>query len=353
MDMKHCVLGLAALLVTDVACDEGAVDLGSPGPAVVPPLQVTGACTPTPVVLAHIAGVASRPLAIDWANLYVVASVAGDPTDQTLWRVPLSGQAPQVVADRQDHVGGIAIDPSATVSPAPILWSTGSTGPGGTIWRNDAASGTAAIATNRTAPGALIVLGERVYWAEGQSGGPSGGSIEWAPVTGGDASVLQQLTGDDIPRTFDGDEGALAWTTEDPALGNAATAQVVSVPLPLPFGVSHRIAQGAAGIALTYEGLVYSGPTSLTLAVVYADGTQHTLQTIPVQGWVQTIAANDGDVYYVDPTTHALMKTSVDDDAGTTRRLAEGIDPDSAMRADGTCVYWIDASAQAVMMVRS
>jgi hypothetical protein len=351
--MKTCVLGLTALLVTSVACDEGAVDLGSPDTPVAPPARVSGACTFTPAVLAHVVGIASRPLAIDSANLYVVASAGGDPSHETLWRVPVTGGAPQIVADGQDHVGGITIDQSATTVPAPILWSTGSTGPGGAIWRNDPASGTAAIATNRTAPGMLIALGGRVYWAEGQSGDAAGGSIEWAPLTGGDASLLQRLTGDQIPRTLDGDDTVLVWTTEDPALGNAANAQILTAPLPLPFGALQRIAQGVAGVELTDTGLVYSGPSALARIVGNADGTTSTLQTIPTSGFVQIIEEDFTHVYYVEQSTHELMEASIDEDAGTSRALAGAVDPASALQADGTCVYWIDATTQAIMMVRS
>ena len=47
------------------------------------------------------------------------------------------------------------------------------------------------------------------------------------------------------------------------------------------------------------------------------------------------------------------MEASIDEDAGTSRALAGAVDPASALQADGTCVYWIDATTQAIMMVRS
>ena len=349
MNMQERALGLTALLATCAACDMGSYDLGAPKPTA--PLPVTGACTAAPTVLARIAGVLPRTLEIDSTNLYVVATTGGDPAHETLWRVPLGGDAPVAVADGLDHVGGVAVYYGPPL-PDAVLWSTGSTGPGGAIWRNDAASGTTAIVSNRTAPGPLIVLGRRVYWGEGLSGGDSGGSIQWAPVAGGDASTLQELTGDEIPRTFDGDHAHLWWTTEDPALGNAATAQIVGVPVPLPFGAPWCVARGAAGLELTDQGIVFSGPAGLSRVGLQEDAGSLALQTIPVMGFVQTIEEDGINLYYVDPSTHALVEVGIGD-AGTGRHLADGVDPASAMQADGTCVYWIDATTGAVMMVHS
>lgn len=355
MEVTRRSIWSSALLVWSIACDTGNVDLGSTGSAgfAAPLPSISGACTSTPVVLARIAGIVSRPLEIDAANLYAVASVGGDPSNETLWRVPVTGDTPQIVADGLDSVGGIAIDPNSTTVPEAILWSSGSTGDAGTIWRNDSSRGTVAIATQRTAPGVLIVLGERVYWAEGQLGGDAGGSIEWAPAMGGDVSMLERLTGDLIPRTFDGTETMLVWTTEDPALGNATTAQIVIVPLPLPFGSVQLLAGGVAGVELTDDGLVYSGPTALARVALSGDAATRTLQTIPTGGFVQTIEEDATHVYYVDPATHALMEARIDDDAGTSTTLVEGVDPGSALQADGTCVYWVDAAAQTIMMVHS
>lgn len=47
------------------------------------------------------------------------------------------------------------------------------------------------------------------------------------------------------------------------------------------------------------------------------------------------------------------MEARIDDDAGTGETLVEGVDAGSALQADGTCVYWIDATTQTIMMVHS
>jgi hypothetical protein len=350
MDMKSGKLGLTALLAGALSCNAGGVDLGSPGGGVRLHFM-SGACTSTPAVLAHIPGIAPRPLEIDGANVYVLSSPGGDASNQALWRVPLTGDAPRAVATGLDHVGGIAIDYDGGTLPEPVFWSTSSTGTGGAIWRNDPLSGTQAIITERTAPGALIVLGTSVYWAEGQSGGEGGGSIEWATVTGDAPTMLQALTGDEIPQTFDGDETTLAWTTYGPAVGNATTAQILSTSLEA--GVLQRVAKGVAGVELAKQGLVYSGPQALNLVVWPATASSRTLQTIPTGGFVQTIEQDDAHVYYVDPATLELMQVGIGGDAGATRSLAAGVDSASALQADGTCVYWIDAVTETVMMVHS
>jgi hypothetical protein len=353
MDVKSDNLCVTALVIGALSCNVGDVDLGGTDAATVPVSRISGQCTSTPAVLAHIPGIASRPLEIDGANLYVLASANGDASDETLWRVPLTGEAPQTVASDQDHVGGVAIDQTTGTVPAPVLWSTGSTGLGGGIWKNDPTSGTQSIAMDRNAPGALIVLGQRVYWGEGRSGGDGGGSIEWAPVAGGDTSTLQLLTGDEIPQTFDGDETALVWTTQSAALDNATTAQILSAPLPLPFGARQHIATGVAGIELTGEGLVYSSPKALHLVVWPSSGLSLMLQTIRTGDFVQTIEEDNTHVYYVDPSTRELMQVRIDEDGAAPRSLAVGVDSMSALQADGTCVYWIDATTQTVMMVHS
>jgi hypothetical protein len=351
MGMQLGALGLAALLVTGVACDEGDVDLGGPLPTPARPARVSASCTWTPVVLTHIDGISRGTLGIDWANLYVVAYADTNPSDETLWRVPLTGDAPQVVAEHQDHIGGIAFDYGASSSPSPVLWSTGSAGGAGAIWKSDPASGTTAIATNRTAPGVLIVLGPRVYWAESAGGGAGEGSIEFAPVAGGDVSMLQQMPGDRIPSAFGSDGAFLYWTTEDPGVDNATTTQLVGVPIPLPFGAPRTIAQGVAAFKVTTEGLVYSGADAVTREVVYDSGETPTVQTVPTSGFVQAIAADDASVYFVDPATRELLQAPVD--GGRIQTLTGGVDPASRLQADGKCVYWIDAGAQAIMMVRS
>ena len=146
---------------------------------------------------------------------------------------------------------------------------------------------------------------------------------------------------------------SLFWTTADPASGNEAQAQVAAASLPLPFSPLKQLTGpdggGAGGIESSAEGFFYS--TAAGIAEI--DGSGKAVEVIPTGGFVQTIEEDGVNVYFVDPATKDLMLAPEEADGGMPRALTTGVDPGAALQADGTCVYWIDTAAQAVMMVGS
>ena len=123
-------------------------------------------------------------------------------------------------------------------------------------------------------------------------------------------------------------------------------------PVVFGFGVTVAVALGAAGLERTDEGFLYAGPDTLIRVVFDANGVKTVLQSIPTGGFVEDIEEDLAHVYFVAPDG-TLRQARIDTDAEGSVPLAHGVDPTSALQADGTCVYWIDAAAQAIMMVRS
>ena len=99
------VLGCGAIAAGVAACTLADAQLGDVIPSPPPPLQrVSGACHAQPSQLSVVPGLESRFIALDAANLYVLASAAGDPTHDALWRIPLRGAAPTKIAGpREPH----------------------------------------------------------------------------------------------------------------------------------------------------------------------------------------------------------------------------------------------------------
>jgi hypothetical protein len=352
--LAGALAAVAAAALT--ACDRPDVMLG----VLPPPTPVTGACGAAPTVLASVAGVESRAVALDAANVYVVASPGGDGAGETVWRVPKTGASPQPIPMEPDRVGEVAAGPGAQL----VAWTTVSAdtdaGPPGTLWGlGDPSSRPVAIASGRRAPRAIFVDYERVYWAEQQSDatGRAFGAVVWTAISGElGVSLLQETDVDRVPHTFDtGDMlggPALLWTTADPSLGNQATAEVVAAGLPFPFAEQQTIVAGDAGGVGALEGacdgaLYYSSRT----AIVRVDPIEQPRTVAATDGFVQRIEEDCVHLFYVDPATRQL--TAVTLATGAARAIAEGVDPAGAFEADSACVYWVDPVAQAVMMVHS
>jgi hypothetical protein len=305
-------------------------------------------------MLAQVPRAEARLVAIDNANVYVIAfTSAGDPNDETLWRVPKTGGAPRALVTNQARIGGV--DTTGTV-----FWTTGSgddAGVDGAVWKLDALGNPSLVASNRPAPGTLIVVDAHVYWAEHgvDAQGQLYGAAMWTGIDGGEVTMLQRTDGHQIPQTFDANPVTLFWTTADPTLGNEAAAQVVSAPLPLPYAPTTLItgadAGGAGAIELLDSGdLLYSGPTGIT---AYPPSPASSL-FVPTSGFVAIIEESGPDFYFVDPASGELLSASTPaGDSGTSpvRTVATNMDPASAFQVDTSCVYWVDADAEAVMMV--
>ena len=381
--------GGAVVLVAGVlGCQPAPVDLGGPvipGPAPLPD-GTSGACTGAPTTLAQVAHIQPRPLAIDDWNLYVVAASASDPAKQELWRVPKTGGAPQRLASNQDPIVAIVVGDETADQTSVVFWTTnaaagdggdaGDAGAAGAVWTvgPQATDAPVPLAPNRWAPGALLVLNERVYWAEEQvdSTGQTSGAIVWAPTSGGPVETLQITPVDQLPRAFgemasSGEASLLLWTTADPTLGNEAEAEVVGCAELLPFGRVTRFATaetGGAGALVPswVDSIVYSGPTGIDEIGYAADGGfSARTRVVATQGFVGAVEESDEGLYFVDPATRALTVVATDGSSvGAPRRLVAGVDPGLAFQVDWGvarggfpgCVYWIDASAQSVMMVK-
>jgi hypothetical protein len=72
---------------------------------------------------------------------------------------------------------------------------------------------------------------------------------------------------------------------------------------------------------------------------------------VPPGGLVSSIAEDRWFIDVVDPSTGVLSAYPTESDAGAPRALASGLDAHGGYLVDSACVYWIDADADAVMMV--
>jgi hypothetical protein len=340
-----------------VSCDEGSVHLGAAAqPATHAPL-VSGLCGTSPSVLAWVAGLKPKALALDAAHAYVVASEAGDDAHEVVLQVPKVGPGYRVVADHQDPVGDLdaAWDDTSTT----VVWTTQSAGGSGTVWKSATGdAGPEILADQRTAPGPLHLGQDRVYWAETQtdaSGGPLG-AVVWTTTSGTGAVALQQATdAQHVPRQIDigwPSNETLYWTTANTAAGDYAGAEVVGAALEPPLSYAESIAGptsgGAGAIRTACDGsLIVSGPGALFRYV--GMGLEPIAST---SGFVQRIEDACGLVLYVDPAARVLRAAQLDPANGAPFDIAPDVDPQAPFASDYKCVYWVDAARQALMMVR-
>ncbi len=337
-----------------------------------------GACTARPSALAHLAGIVPNVMAIDELNLYVVASGGTDgSTAQSLWRVPKDGSPPVRLVTSDTPIADFNLDDGYPRAGA-VFWTTvGTSDADGGAMGSVRSRGLGAtdkpviLASNRRAPGALLVLDTQVYWAE-QDVDPSGQlapAIVETSTTGGPVTLVQTLDADQVPHRFgaydfgrsptqDASAGLLVWTTWNGQVGSESRAEVVECPLPAPFGPRTLItgpeAGGAAGVNLDprITGVLYSGPRGIVAVSLIVDGGAAAPQSIAATaGFVDRIEGDDTDVYFVDRVSGRLVSVPRDlADAQVPRTIASSVDPAAAFRVDDACVYWIDARAETITM---
>jgi hypothetical protein len=329
-----------------------------------PPVDTSAACNGAPAVLASIAGIDARHLAIDGASLYVVAaSRTGDPSKQDIWMVAKSGGA-KLRVDDQGPVGGLTTDGTGR-----FFWTAGAAaddaGTGGGVWEMDPSRASPnPIAVHRPSVGAIALDGcGRGYWVEEgvDTAGAPFGAIVWASRAGGAVTTLQRTSAAQLPRAlafaylsiYQGPcVQALAWTTFDPSVpGDGGIAKICS--LPLPFGAVASLASSTAGLTAEGNILFLSGPSGVMQTTLSAEGLPSATRPFaPASGFVDRIlAADSDDIFFVDPSGE-LLAVRRSGDAGASSVLASRVDPASAFGVDSGCVYWIDAAAGAVMMAR-
>ena len=365
--------GILELAMVGCAPESVSIDL-PPRP---PPKGSVGACGDAPVPLVHLPAIALHALGIDELNLYVVAASGGDASAaQSVWRVPKDGSSPQRLVTTEAPIAAVAFDAGGFAEATEIFWTTsgadgGATGSVGSL-RLGPSDAPVILASHRRAPGAIVVVGPRVYWSE-QDIDPSGQPVEAivsTSTTGGAVTTVQTLGTDQIPRTLAAYQGISAsnafvgwlyWTTWDSRVGSEGAAEVVSCPVPTPFGPLTAIAGpdagGVAAMQLGYatSAVLYSGPLGIMEVAVKLDGGLDAPRLIAdAGGFVDRIEDDVTAVYFVERATGSLVATprfAADAAvARSPRTLATSVDPAAAFQVDDACVYWIDPHAEAIMM---
>jgi hypothetical protein len=314
-------------------------------------------------------------LRVEWPNVYVTAVEAGDATKRELWRLP-GKEPPMLVTSDLPPIADMALY-------APLMLVT--TNPGDSNAGEvlaiplDGSGPPRHLASNRRAPGAVVGVDRSVFWGEEgiDSSGQPFGAIMTAPLfDDGGATTFRAMDADEVPRQLRWIEWGpgpsdllgpvvewLYWTTGDPlhpAPGRGEVHGCALPPLASPVVRADEPDGGGAGSIdqdpfNTPDGdletrLLYAGPQGITAVTVEPDGSIAARDFIPTGGFVGQIASGSPDtVYFVDPSSGALM-AHVFQDAGSTRRLATGLDPGTPLTTDDACVYWIDARAGNVMM---
>jgi hypothetical protein len=390
-----CRVSAVARLGSAVACVASFLAIAGCAPESVslvlppaPPLAGSaGACSARPSTLAHLAGIVPNVMAIDELNLYVVASSGADgvvassgadgSATQSLWRIPKDGSPPKRLVTSETPIADFRLDDGYPQAGA-VFWTTVGTsdadgGAMGSVQTTGlgAADKPVILASNRRAPGALMVLDTRVYWAE-QEVDLSGQLVEAiveTSTTGGPVTRVQTLDADQVPHRFaaydfgrsptqDASVGLLVWTTWNGQVGSESIAEVVECPLPAPFGpqtvITGADAGGAGGVNLDSRvtGVLYSRPQGIAEVDVGLDGGQGSPRPIAATaGFVDRIEDDDTDVYFVErPTGRLIDAPRFHLDAQAPRTIASSVDPATAFRVDDACVYWIDARAETITM---
>ena len=360
----------AILELATAGCAPESVSLDLP-----PPKGSVGACGEAPVPLAHLPAIALDALGIDEMNLYVIAASGGDASAaQSLWRVPKDGSSPQRLVTTEAPIAAFALA-GGFGNATEIFWTTsgadgGATGSVGSL-RLGPTDAPVILASHRPAPGALVVVGPRVYWSE-QDIDPSGQPVEAIvsmSTTGGAVTRVQTLDADRIPRRLTGYQlasasqasvASLFWTTWDSRVGTEGAAEVVACPVPTPFGPQTVIAgPDAGGVAAMHlsatPAVLYSGPLGIAEVALQLDGGLDAPRSIAdAGGFVARIEDDATAVYFVERATGRLVaapRFAADAAvARSPRTIATSVDPAAAFQVDDACVYWIDPHAGAIMM---
>jgi hypothetical protein len=357
--LGRCAVGLAM-----IGCTPEDVVIEPPPP----PYEglYFASCVAEPGALAHVPGVLPGLLGIDDVNLYVVASAGTDGSGaQSLWRVPKDNSPPRRLVTSETPIRSITVESGFGVGT--LYWATAGDGAAtGAVWSlgPEATDEPVIIASNRSAP--LFVLPEppNLYWFEEgkDSSGPSVEVLVEMSMTGGPITRIQTFDADDVPASIGGyySINALFWSTGSDLLGNQSTAKVVEFPLsghsePLT-RISGPDAGGAGAIGLDSRslGLLYSAPNAIVEFPLALDGGLGTPQTlVATDGFVDDIENDENSVYFIDRSTGQLLAVPRPGaDATAPRILASFLDPATALELDGECLYWIDAPAATVMMVK-
>jgi hypothetical protein len=349
------------------ACGTYPVDLGAwpPPDAGLDAPPITGACGPITKTLAHIPNLLGGPLDFDSANLYVVSSAGSDARGaQTLWQVPMSGAAPVALLTTDSSIGGINGYPELGA-----VWTTTGTagGTNGAVWSYDGSHSTPfVLASARSSPGAIQLLGPNVYWAEQDvdSEGHPFAAIMWS-ADGGPAAIFQRMPIAETPRLFDASEygDALFWSTAGVAQDTNGHAEVFEAFPPAPFTPTVLLAGDAGTIEMVTtdsggDELLYSteqGIRAVALDVIQSldAGPPPSRLLVATNGVVEDIEQYGADFYFVDPGARELRMSTVEADGGSPppRTVATNIDPSIVMQVDSACVYWVDPALAAVLMV--
>ena len=320
---------------------------------------------------------------VDEFNLYVIASAGADGSAaQSVWRIPKDGPLPERLLTSETPITSFQglTDPGATTmfwtsaEPSDVdggaTGSVRSFGPGAT-------GDPVVLASHRPSPGLLQLFGDDLYWVE-QATDPSGqpvAAIVRMPLAGGPIVQVVALDAGHVPRQLgaygystveqDGsfaEVESLFWSTWTGQPGSEGATEIVDCRLPAPCGPQTRITgpdAGGAGAANLDEAygisIVYSGPQGImSVGVETPDGGPTAPQLVaPTEGFVDRIQSDERDVYFVDRATRQLrgLRRFVRD-AEAPRTLVSAIAPGTAFRVDAACVYWIDASADSILMVK-
>lgn len=321
-------------------------------------------------------------LIIDGSNLYALSAPgAGGAGSQVIWRVPKDGSPPVQLASSPTPLTGLTLAMENLSTTSGVIWSTAGDGgaEGGAAGALlsvglDGGGAPVVLAAGRQAPIQVVSFGTQVYWAE-QSVDDLGNPVEAImalSTAGGPATLIQKVGRDEAPTalgaifwgfgTVEADgtfipSGALYWTTWDPQIDNAASAEIVICPVPGPFGPLTRLGgpdAGGAG-AIAYRpysgGFEYSSADGVINSVAPpssdAGWVSQPIATTP--GLVDGLVDDGSELFFVQPGTSTLVAIPRSaGDAQAPRVVARGVDPSFLL--DDVCVYWVDTDAGTLAM---
>ncbi len=370
----------SAPLLAWVACTVEPVSLTLPPDP--PPKGSAAACTGAPATLARLSGIVPDVMLADEYSLYVIASPGADSSAaQSVWRVPKDGSSPQRLLTSEASITSFGAQSDFTGSQVTFWTSADPSEVDGAATGSVRSIGPVAtdapvvLASHRPSPGALYLLDDDIYWVE-QAIDPSGqpvAAIVRMPQSGGPIAQVQALGAGHIPRRLrayresvsepDGSFAtieSLFWSTWNGEPGSENEAEIVDCRLPGPCAPRTRITgpdaggAGALNLDLTSSlAICFSGPQGIMDVAVTPDGGLAAPQLVaPTDGFVDGIETDLRDVYFVDRASQRLQALTRSGDAEAPRTIVSAIAPGAAFRVDAACVYWIDASAGSILMVK-
>jgi hypothetical protein len=286
-------------------------------------LDGTSACT-----LTQLAGNLDQPQNIAVAGEYVYFAAS-----TSVYKVPIDGGTPVVIASEQGSPAGVAVDGTG------VYWvDTGTTG---TVMAAPLDGGAAfALASGQNSPNGTVVAGGNVYWVTSSG---STGAIMTVPTAGGTPTPFANVQATTI--AVDANNVYACVQLPQPTDGALVMESSQIVRMPLDGGAATVLASQMGGTSIAVDAVnvywVSGEPPGIGVIAVAIDGGVPV--TLAAETQAHSLVSDGTNLYYavLTATPSDVMRVPVT--GGTAVVVAAQQNNPGAVAVDGTSLYWMNA----------